>query len=42
VTGLLLLTSSKKASGEVGNVGNTQEITIIELAQKVKKITNSN
>jgi len=39
VTGLMLLTASKKANGEVVNVGNSQEITILELAEKIKEIT---
>ncbi|TFH22894.1 SDR family oxidoreductase [Candidatus Bathyarchaeota archaeon] len=39
VTGLLLLSSNEKAKGEVVNLGNTQEITILELAKKVKEIT---
>ena len=41
VTGLLLLTANPNAKGEVVNVGNTQEITIQELAQKIKAITQS-
>jgi UDP-glucuronate decarboxylase len=39
VTGLMLLTANKKAKGEVVNVGNSQEVTILELAEKIKKIT---
>jgi UDP-glucuronate decarboxylase len=39
VTGLLLLTVCKKAKGEVVNVGNTKEVTILELAKKVKETT---
>lgn len=39
VTGLLLLTEASNAKGEVLNVGNTQEVTILELAQKIKNIT---
>jgi UDP-glucuronate decarboxylase len=39
VTGLLLLTMSSTAKGKVVNVGNSQEITILELAQKVKEIS---
>jgi UDP-glucuronate decarboxylase len=39
VTGLLLLSSNAKAKGEVVNIGNTQEVTILELAKKVKEIT---
>ncbi|MDR0470862.1 MAG: GDP-mannose 4,6-dehydratase [Nitrososphaerota archaeon] len=41
ITGLLLLATNPKAKGEVVNVGNTQEITIHELAQKIKDITQS-
>jgi len=39
VTGLLLLTASEKANGEVVNVGNSQEVTILELANKIKEVT---
>ena len=39
MTGLLLLTASKKAKGEVVNVGNSQEVTILELANKIKEAT---
>ena len=39
VTGLMLLTASEKAKGEVVNVGNSQEVTIIELARRIKEIT---
>ena len=39
VTGLMLLTSSDKAKDEVVNVGNTQEVTILELAKKIKALT---
>jgi UDP-glucuronate decarboxylase len=39
VTGLMLLTTSSKAKGEVVNVGNTQEVSILELAKKVKETT---
>ncbi len=39
VTALMLLTASSKAKGEVVNVGNTQEVTILELAKKVKETT---
>jgi len=37
VTGLLLLAVCEKAKGEVVNVGNTEEVTILELAKKVKE-----
>ena len=39
VTGLMLLTTSHKAKGEVVNVGNAQELTILELAKKIKQLT---
>ena len=39
VTGLLLLAVCEKAKGEVVNVGNTKEVTILELAKKVKEAT---
>ncbi len=39
VTGLLLLAACEKAKGEAVNVGNTQEITILELAKKIKEVT---
>jgi len=39
ITGLMLLTASPKAKGEVVNVGNIEEVTILELARKVKEIT---
>jgi UDP-glucuronate decarboxylase len=41
VTGLMLLTISDKAEGEVVNVGNAQEVTILELAKKIKELTKS-
>lgn len=42
ITGLLLLASCKEAKGEAVNVGNAQEITILELAKKIKAITQCN
>ena len=39
VTGLMLLTTNPKAKGEVVNIGNAQEKTILELATKIKEIT---
>ena len=39
VTGLMLLTANSKAKGEVVNIGNTQEVTILDLAMKVKENT---
>ena len=41
VRALLLLMDSDKAVGEVFNVGNNQQITIIELAKKVIELTRS-
>ena len=39
VTGLMLLTASEKAKGEVVNIGNAHEVTILELEKKIKEIT---
>jgi UDP-glucuronate decarboxylase len=39
VTALMLLASSKESKGEVINVGNTQEVTILELAEKIREAT---
>jgi UDP-glucuronate decarboxylase len=41
ITGLLLLAENPQAKGQVVNVGNTQEITILQLAEKIKKTTLS-
>ena len=41
ITGLLLLLTNEKAGGEVVNIGNPKEITILELAQKIKQLTKS-
>jgi len=41
VLGLILFSVKKKAGGEVLNIGNPQEITILELAQRIKKLTDS-
>jgi UDP-glucose 4-epimerase len=41
VGGLLLVMDSDKAIGEVFNVGNNQQISIMELAKKVIEITGS-
>lgn len=38
-TGLMLLTANEKARSEVVNVGNAQEVTILELARRIKEIT---
>lgn len=39
--GLLLLLASDKANGEIVNIGNTEEITILELAEKIKQLAGS-
>jgi UDP-glucose 4-epimerase len=41
VRALLLVMDSEKTIGEVFNVGNSQQITIMELAKKVTEITRS-
>ncbi len=41
VEGLLRLASYQKASGEVINIGNNAEITILELAKIIKSLTSS-
>jgi UDP-glucose 4-epimerase len=41
VGGLIKLMDDHKAVGEVFNVGSTQEVTIVDLAKKVKELTNS-
>lgn len=41
VTGLMLLTLCDRAKGEVVNVGNAQEVAILELAKKIKELTGS-
>jgi len=38
VAGLMLLTASDRAKGEVVNVGNSREVTILELAEKIKEL----
>ena len=42
VQAVLRLIANEKAIGEVVNIGSTQEVTIQELAQRVKQRTNSN
>jgi len=42
VRALLLVMDSKKTIGEVFNIGNNQQITIMELAKKVIELTGSN
>jgi UDP-glucuronate decarboxylase len=39
VTGLMLLIVNKKVKEEVVNVGHSQEVTILELATRIKEIT---
>jgi len=41
IMGLILLTTSKKTDGEVVNVGNPQEVTILQLAKRIKELTKS-
>ena len=36
-----MLLTSKGARGEVVNVGNPEEVTILELAQRIKQLTGS-
>jgi UDP-glucuronate decarboxylase len=38
VTGLMLLTTNEKAKGEVVNIGNAEEVTILELAKRIKQL----
>jgi UDP-glucuronate decarboxylase len=40
-TGLMLLAMNEKARGEVVNIGNSHEITILYLAKKIKELTRS-
>lgn len=42
VRALLLIVDSDKSIGQVFNVGNNQQISIMDLAKKVIKVTNSN
>ncbi len=42
IMGLLSLISSPKATGEVINIGNNKQITILELANMIKNLTSSN
>jgi len=41
ITGLLMLLANEQAKGEVVNLGNPDEITILELAQRIKRLTSS-
>jgi len=40
-TGLLKLLTSENAKGEIVNIGNPKEMTILELAQTIKQLTGS-
>ncbi len=42
VNAVITLSSKKEAEGEIFNIGSTEEITIKELAQKIKEKTGSN
>jgi len=41
IVGLMLLLTNEKAMGEVVNVGNSQETTILQLAEKIKELSRS-
>jgi len=41
IIGLLLLLTNEKAEGKAVNIGNPEEITILELAQMIKRFTKS-
>ena len=41
VEGFIKLMNTKKADGEIYNIGSMEEVTIHELAKKIKKMTNS-
>ena len=42
IEGILKMVHEPRAEGQVINLGNDQEITILELAQEIKRLTNSN
>lgn len=42
ITGILLTLLSNRAKGEVINIGNPTETTILQLARLIKRMTNSN
>ncbi|MEM1991392.1 MAG: UDP-glucuronic acid decarboxylase family protein [Thermoproteota archaeon] len=42
ITGIMLTLLSDRAKGEVINIGNPRETTILQLAKLVKRMTNSN
>jgi len=41
VRGMLLLTDSREAEGEVFNVGSDEEVSVLELAQRIKRMCQS-
>jgi len=41
ITGLMMLTVSEKVKGEVVNLGNAKEVTILQLVEKIKELTKS-
>lgn len=41
VQGVLLLADSKEAEGEIFNVGSDEEVTVLDLAQRVRRLCNS-
>jgi UDP-glucose 4-epimerase len=41
VRGVLLLADSREAEGEVFNIGTDEEVTILELAERVRRMCNS-
>ena len=41
VRGVLMLMDSKQAEGEIFNVGTDEEVTVLELAERVRRICNS-
>ena len=41
IAGLLLLVYSHKTNGKTINIGNPEEVTILELAQRIRQITGS-
>ena len=42
VRGVLMLAESQAAVGEVFNIGTSEEVTVLELAQRVRQLTQSN
>jgi UDP-glucose 4-epimerase len=42
VRGVLMLADSKPSEGEVFNVGSDEEVSVLELAQRIKKLCDSN